>query len=96
MADVDPGYLEDLIPQEPPQEGESWQQVLQDVDRIVMPGITHWVSPHFHAFFPTASSFPAIVGEMLSAGLGCVGLSWVSQTPNYFRHKFGGFTELIV
>ncbi|XP_074031048.1 aromatic-L-amino-acid decarboxylase isoform X2 [Leptinotarsa decemlineata] len=47
-----------------------------------MPGLTHWHSPKFHAYYPTANSFPAVVGEMLSAGFGCVGLSWVSS-PAY-------------
>lgn len=75
-----PGYLKDLIPDEAPQKGEPWQEVLKDVDRIIMPGLTHWHSPNFHAFYPTANSFPAIVGEMLSAGFGCIGLSWV-RTP---------------
>nr|BDD85277.1 alpha methyl dopa resistant protein 2 [Ischnura senegalensis] len=44
-----------------------------------MPGVTHWHSPHFHAFYPTANSYPAIVGEILSAGLGCVGFSWIAS-----------------
>lgn len=77
MPSVQPNYLENLIPEAPPQTGESWQDVLQDVDRIIMPGLTHWHSPNFHAYYPTAQSYPAIVGEMLSAGFGCVGLSWV-------------------
>ncbi|CAH1109022.1 unnamed protein product [Psylliodes chrysocephalus] len=79
---VKPGYLGELLPKEAPQTGETWQDVLQDVDRLIMPGITHWHSPRFHAYYPTANSFPAVVGEMLSAGFGCVGLSWISS-PAY-------------
>lgn len=79
MPSVQPGYLGELIPKEPPQTGESWKEVLQDVDRLIMPGLTHWQSPRFHAYYPTGHSFPAVVGEMLSAGFGCVGLSWVSS-----------------
>ncbi|XP_045469865.1 aromatic-L-amino-acid decarboxylase-like [Harmonia axyridis] len=82
LPNVEPGYLKDLIPDEAPQEGEPWQDVLKDVDRIIMPGLTHWHSPNFHAFYPTANSFPAIVGEMLSAGFGCIGLSWIAS-PAY-------------
>ncbi|CAH1183510.1 unnamed protein product [Phaedon cochleariae] len=82
LPSVKPGYLGDLLPKEPPQTGESWQDVLQDVDRIIMPGLTHWHSPRFHAYYPTAHSFPAVVGEMLSAGFGCVGLSWIAS-PAY-------------
>ncbi|KAL3282035.1 hypothetical protein HHI36_005238 [Cryptolaemus montrouzieri] len=47
-----------------------------------MPGLTHWQSPQFHAFYPAACSFPAIVGELLSAGFGCIGLSWTTN-PAY-------------
>ncbi|XP_063932134.1 3,4-dihydroxyphenylacetaldehyde synthase 2-like isoform X1 [Zophobas morio] len=82
LSGVSPNYLSELIPDEPPQTGEAWQEVLQDVDRIIMPGLTHWMSPHFHAYYPTACSFPAIVGELMSAGFGCVGLSWVAS-PAY-------------
>ncbi|KAJ8921112.1 hypothetical protein NQ315_015910 [Exocentrus adspersus] len=82
LPSVQPGYLDDLLPKEAPQTGESWQDVLQDVDRIIMPGLTHWHSPNFHAYYPTAHSFPAIVGEMMSAGFGCVGLSWMAS-PAY-------------
>lgn len=82
LPEVTPGYLEHLIPSEAPQNGESWQEVLQDFDRFIMPGITNWLSPQFHAYYPTGHSFPAIVGEMLSAGIGGVGLSWIAS-PAY-------------
>lgn len=41
--------------------------------------MTHWHSPHFHAYYPTANSYPAIVGEIISAGIGCVGFSWIAS-----------------
>lgn len=41
--------------------------------------VTHWNSPHFHAFYPTANSYPAIVGEILSNGIGCIGFSWLAS-----------------
>jgi len=47
---------------------------------LFFPQITHWQSPHFHAYFPTSSSFPAMLGDMLSGGISCVGFSWVRQT----------------
>lgn len=90
---MQPGYLGDLLPKEPPQTGESWQDVLQDVDRIIMPGLTHWHSPNFHAYYPTAQSFPSVVGEMISAGFGCVGLSWVSKKMEMFPLKLGTFSQ---
>lgn len=51
---------------------------MDDVEKVIMPGITHWQSPQFHAYYPTATSYPSIVGEIISAGLGIVGFSWVS------------------
>lgn len=79
LPKVEPGYLSEMIPNEAPRRAESWQDVLKDVERVIMPGITHWNSPRFHAYYPTANSYPGIVGEMLSAGIGCIGFSWISS-----------------
>ncbi|GLG97037.1 uncharacterized protein GBIM_03875 [Gryllus bimaculatus] len=76
---VEPGYLRDLLPEAAPERPEHWRHVLADVERVIMPGMTHWQSPQFHAYYPTGSSFAAMVGEMLSAGLGCIGFSWASS-----------------
>lgn len=82
LSNVQPGYLGDLLPKEPPQTGESWRDILQDVDRIIMPGITHWHSPNFHGYYPSGQSYPSVVGELMSAGLGVVGLSWIASPAN--------------
>ncbi|XKL67069.1 hypothetical protein PGB90_010489 [Kerria lacca] len=79
LPDVEPGYLYDKIPDEIPETGEDWRELLKDFDEIIMPGITHWQSPRFHAFFPTGSSYPAIIGEMFSAALGIVGIHWAAS-----------------
>lgn len=79
LPSVQPGYLHQMIPKEVPEKSENWQDVLQDVERVIMPGVTHWHSPNFHAYYPTANSYPAIVGEMLSAGIGCIGFSWMAS-----------------
>ena len=50
-----PGYLRPLIPDEAPEDPENWQNVMNDLDRVIMPGVTHWHSPQFHAYFPTAN-----------------------------------------
>ncbi|XP_039280671.1 uncharacterized protein LOC111046758 isoform X3 [Nilaparvata lugens] len=76
---VEPGYLYSRIPTEMPQTPDSWQNVLNDVETHIMPGITHWQSPRFHAYFPTASSYPSILGEMLAASLGVIGFSWITS-----------------
>lgn len=74
---MEPGYLTTLLPDTPPKKGESWHKVLSDVDRVIVPGLTHWHSPHFHAYFPTANSFPGIIGDMFLSGLGVLSKDWV-------------------
>lgn len=77
--DVEPGYLRSLIPSEAPLDPDSYDDVIRDVHRVIMPGVTHWQSPHFHAYFPSASSYPSLLGDMLSGGIGCVGFTWAAS-----------------
>jgi glutamate/tyrosine decarboxylase-like PLP-dependent enzyme len=70
LSSVEPGYLHDLLPKEMPEQPEKWQDIMEDLKTQILPGLTHWQSPHFHAFYPSQTSFPAIIGEMLSAGIG--------------------------
>ncbi|XP_056630309.1 aromatic-L-amino-acid decarboxylase-like isoform X1 [Diorhabda sublineata] len=79
LPSVEPGYLKNEIPEIAPVSGEPWQKILPDVDRVVLPGLTHWHSPHFHAYFPTANSFPGVVGELFLSGLGSVSTDWQSN-----------------
>lgn len=55
---------------------------MKDIERVVMPGVTHWHSPKFHAYFPTANSYPAIVADMLSGAIACIGFTWVSKSDS--------------
>jgi aromatic-L-amino-acid/L-tryptophan decarboxylase len=57
----------------------SWDAVFADIDRIILPGLTHWQSPNFFAFFPCNASGPAILGEILSAGLNVNGMLWATS-----------------
>lgn len=77
MPSVEPGYLAKLLPTEMPEKSENWKDIMKDIDQFIMPGMTHWQSPNFHAFYPSMTSYPSIIGEMISAGLGVVGFSWV-------------------
>ncbi|TKS81796.1 Aromatic-L-amino-acid decarboxylase [Collichthys lucidus] len=77
--DVEPGYLRSLIPTEAPLEAESYDDILKDVERVIMPGITHWHSPYFFAYFPAASSYPAMLADMLCGGIGCIGFTWAAS-----------------
>uniref|UniRef100_A0A8C5DTS8 Aromatic-L-amino-acid decarboxylase n=1 Tax=Gouania willdenowi TaxID=441366 RepID=A0A8C5DTS8_GOUWI len=77
--DVEPGYLRSLIPTEAPQDPENYEDIIKDVERVIMPGITHWHSPNFFAYFPTASSYPAMLADMLCGAIGCIGFSWAAS-----------------
>ncbi|GLH01302.1 uncharacterized protein GBIM_07469 [Gryllus bimaculatus] len=79
LPNVKPGYLRELLPESAPEQPEKWQDVMADVERLIMPGITHWHSPRFHAYYPTANSYPAIVADMLSAGIACKGFAWIAS-----------------
>ncbi len=79
LAQVEPGQVRSRLPPSPPQQGESFAQILKDVDEIILPGVTHWQSPNFFAFFPANASGPAILGELLAAGLGVQGMMWVTS-----------------
>ncbi|EDL76067.1 dopa decarboxylase, isoform CRA_c [Rattus norvegicus] len=76
--DVEPGYLRALIPTTAPQEPETYEDIIRDIEKIIMPGVTHWHSPYFFAYFPTASSYPAMLADMLCGAIGCIGFSWKS------------------
>jgi aromatic-L-amino-acid decarboxylase len=79
LAQTAPGQLRALLPAGPPQKGEPFAQILEDVDRFILPGITHWQSPNFFAYFPANTSGPSILGELLSAGLGVQGMLWATS-----------------
>lgn len=80
---VEPGYLRAALPSEAPEYPEGWDEVMKDVENKIMPGVTHWQHPQFHAYFPSGNGYPSILGDMLSAGIGCIGFSWVSITVIY-------------
>ena len=74
-----PGEVRAMLPAHPPASGEDFDEVLADLDRIVLPGITHWQSPGFHAYFNANSSGPAILGDLVSSGLGVQGMLWATS-----------------
>src|SRR5256885_7964708 len=80
LSQVKPGEIRAQLPPSAPQSGESFDQIFADVERIILPGITHWQSPNFFGYFPTSSSGPAILGDLLSSGLGIQGMLW-STSP---------------
>ena len=80
LSRVQPGEIRAKLPADPPAQGQPFDQILADIDRIVLPGITHWQSPNFYAYFPSNSSGPGILGDLLSSGLGVQGMLW-STSP---------------
>lgn len=79
LSQVKPGEIIEKLPLSPPQKGESMHQMMEDIDKIIMPGITHWQSPNFYAFFPSNTSFPSILGDLISSGLGVQGMIWATS-----------------
>ncbi len=80
LPGVEPGEIRAMLPDAPPDYPEPFDAVLADLDRVVMPGITHWQSPGWFGYFPANSSPPSILGELVSAGLGVQGMLW-STSP---------------
>jgi aromatic-L-amino-acid decarboxylase len=98
LSQVKPGDILKRIPQSPPTNGEDIENVLADIDKILMDGITHWNHPGFMAYFNSTSSGPGILAELLSAGLGINGMLWKTSPAfteleksmmNWFRQMVG-------
>lgn len=79
VSPAQPGQIRASLPAEPPQRGERFETILADMDRLILPGITHWQSPNFFGFFPANTSGPSILGELFSAGLGVQGMLWATS-----------------
>jgi aromatic-L-amino-acid/L-tryptophan decarboxylase len=76
LSQVAPGEIRASLPGSPPDEPEAFADVLRDLDDVLAPGLTHWQSPRFFAYFATTSSEPAILAELLAAGVNQVGILW--------------------
>jgi aromatic-L-amino-acid decarboxylase len=76
LTQVEPGELISQLPAAPPEAGESIEELIADVDRLIVPALTHWSHPAFFAYFATSTSAPGILGEMLSAAFDAKALLW--------------------
>jgi aromatic-L-amino-acid decarboxylase len=76
LARVEPGAIRDGLPARPPEQGEPFSRVLEDLDRVLMPGITHWNHPRFLAYFAITGSEPGILAELLVAALNVNAMLW--------------------
>lgn len=80
LSRVPPGHVSAGLPPAPPTSGTaSVAELLADLDRIIVPGITHWQSPNFYAYFPANTSGPSVLGDLLSSGLGVQGMLWATS-----------------
>ena len=79
LSNIKPGELRKGLPKNPPKEGENFNNILSDMNDKIIPGVTHWQSPNFFAYFPCNSTGPAILGDLLSSGLGIQGMLWASS-----------------
>ncbi len=76
---VEPGDILKQIPKQAPEQPEAFEEIFEDFKNIIMPGMTHWESPKFMAYFPANKSYPSVLGEMLTATLGAQCMSWVTS-----------------
>ncbi|XP_073067937.1 histidine decarboxylase-like isoform X7 [Manis javanica] len=77
--DVRPGYLRAQLPEAAPEEPDGWDSIFGDIERIIMPGVVHWQSPHMHAYYPALTSWPSLLGDMLADAINCLGFTWASS-----------------
>ncbi len=76
MSRCAPGDVRRSLPAAPPETGEPLDALLRDMDELILPGITHWQHPSFHAYFPANAPLASTIGDFLSTGLGVIGLNW--------------------
>ena len=79
LSRVQSGEVRASLPADPPSKGEPFEAMLRDVEKLILPGVTHWQSPNFFAYFPSNASGAAILGDLLSSGLGVQGMLWATS-----------------
>ena len=79
LSQVEPGEIRSMLPAQAPAQGEAFESLLKDVTDLILPGITHWQSPNFFAYFPANASGPSILGDLLASGLGVQGMLWATS-----------------
>jgi len=79
MSRVAPGDVKAQLPASPPLVPEAFEAILADVERVILPGLSHWQHPRFFGYFPSNGELASVLGDYLSTGLGVLGLSWQSS-----------------
>jgi aromatic-L-amino-acid decarboxylase len=78
-SQVEPGWVRSQLPTQAPEKGEPFAAILRDLDDVILPGITHWQHPGFHAYFNSGGSAPSVLAELAAAGLGVQGMLWITS-----------------
>lgn len=78
-SSVEPGAVRAQLPVAPPEQPEPFERIFQDLDSVIMPGLSHWQHPSFFGYFPANGELSSVLGDYLSTGLGVLGLSWQSS-----------------
>ena len=78
LSDAEPGSIRARLPAAPPERGEPFEAVFADLERVIVPGLTHWQHPAFFGFFPSNGELSSVLGDYLSTGLGALGIQWQS------------------
>ena len=96
-SQVAPGDVRAALPASAPEQGEPIADVLADLDRIVVPGLTHWQHPGFFGYFPANTSGASVLGDLVSSALGVQGMSWVTSPActELEQHVMDWFVELL-
>ena len=76
---VEPGSVRAQLPAAPPAQPEGFEGIFRDLERIILPGLSHWQHPNFYGYFPANGELASVLGDYLSTGLGVLGLSWQSS-----------------
>jgi aromatic-L-amino-acid/L-tryptophan decarboxylase len=79
LAQVKPGEIRSSLPAQPPQSGIATSAIIEQLNSKIMPGVTHWQSPNFFAYFPANASEPSVLGDLVSSGLGVQGMLWATS-----------------
>src|SRR5437588_5959836 len=79
MARTAPGEVKAQLGSSPPEQAEGFEGVFRDLERVIVPGLSHWQHPQFFGYFPSNGSLASVLGDYLSSGLGVLGLSWQSS-----------------
>jgi aromatic-L-amino-acid/L-tryptophan decarboxylase len=107
LSPVEPNWLKNQLPTNAPTEGEEFGEIFADVEKLILPAMTHWNHPHFHGLFGTSTSAPGIFGEMLAAAFDAKGMLWRTSpalteleqvTTDWLRQMMGldaGFKGII-